>query len=176
MDLPSDQLLVMLGEDVLPAYSTRQVTRIAVGGVLRRRIPGGFEVLLLRRAADDEYGGLEELPSGGVEPGETLGEALAREIQEETGLSVPTAGPFLFDMTYPSRRGVTSQLNFLVEVAGDAPVQVNPGEHDSFRWLPVLDLPAAGVSPDVRRGLSRTITAQDFQPAGSATMLRVLPV
>jgi 8-oxo-dGTP diphosphatase len=157
MKVPSDKLLVMQGEDLLRAYSTRQVTRIAVGGVLRRRIHEGYAVLLLQRVADDEYGGLEELPSGGVEPGETLGEALAREVQEETGLSVLTAGPFLFDITYPSRRGVTAQLNFLIEVVGDPPIRVNPGEHESFRWLPIGALADSGVSPNVRRGLCRPV-------------------
>ncbi len=157
MKVPSDNLLVMQSEDLLRAYSSKQVTRIAVGGVLRRRIPGGYAVLLLQRVADDEYGGLEELPSGGVEPGETIGEALAREIQEETGLSVLTVGPFLFDITYPSRRGVTVQLNFLIEVVGDPPIQLNPGEHEFFRWLPIADLADSGVSPNVRRGLWRTV-------------------
>lgn len=157
MKAPPDNLLVMQGEDLLSAYSTRQVTRIAVGGVLRRRIGGGYAVLLLQRVADDEYGGLEELPSGAVEPGETLGEALAREVEEETGLSVFTVGPFLFDIAYPSRRGVTAQLNFLIEVVGDPPIQVNSGEHDSFRWLPIVALADSAVSSDVRRGLCDTI-------------------
>ena len=155
--LPGD-LLAVLGQDLLRgSYWDAQVKRIVVGGVLRRRSEGGFAILLLTRVADDEYGGLEELPSGGVERGESLGEALAREVREETGLSIRTAGPFLFDFTYSSRRGSTAQLNFLVEVAGDQPVRINPAEHESFRWLPLAALAESGLSPDVRRGLVRTL-------------------
>jgi len=157
MAAPPENLLAMRSEDLLGNYRADRVTRLTVGGVLRRRTGAGLAILVLRRVASDEYGGLEELPSGGAEPGETLGEALAREVREETALSISAAGPFLFDFTYPSRRGVTVQLNFLVEVAGDPPVRVNPAEHDSFRWLPLTALASSGLSPDVQRGLGRTL-------------------
>ena len=156
MTLP-DNALAMRDQELLDIYGSDQATRITVGGVLRRRIDGGLAILVLKRVARDEYGGLEELPSGGVEPGETLREALAREVREETGLSIEAAGPFLFDFTYPSRRGVTVQLNFLVDVLDDLPVRVDPAEHESFRWLPLTTLADSGLSPDIRRGLGRSL-------------------
>jgi 8-oxo-dGTP diphosphatase len=142
------------------SYGASQVIRLVVGGVLRRRTNGGFVILLLTRVVGDEYGGLEELPSGAVEPGETLGEALAREVREETGLSIRATGPFLFDFTYSSRQGSTVQLNFLIEVTGDQPVRIDPAAHASFRWLPLMALADSGLSPDVRRGLVRTLGAR----------------
>jgi 8-oxo-dGTP diphosphatase len=154
-----NNLLAMRGQDLLGSYRADQITRTAVGGVLRRRIDGDLAILVLKRIASDEYGGIEELPSGGVEPGETLAEALAREVREETGLIISTAGPFLFEFTYPSRRGVTVQFNFLVEKVPDVPVRVNPAEHESFRWLPLVALANSGLSEDVRRGLGRTLAA-----------------
>jgi 8-oxo-dGTP diphosphatase len=152
-------VLAMQSQDLLGSYRADQVTRITVGGVLHRGVNENLTILVLKRVADDEYGGLEELPSGGVEPGETLGDALAREVREETGLSIRAAGPFLFDFTYPSRRGMTVQLNFLAEVAGDQPVCVNPAEHESFRWLPFTALASSGLSLDVRRGLGRALAS-----------------
>ncbi|NED53759.1 NUDIX domain-containing protein, partial [Micromonospora aurantiaca] len=46
----------------------------------------GGRVLILRRSVDDPFmAGIEELPSGGVEPGEDLIAALGRELAEEIG-------------------------------------------------------------------------------------------
>lgn len=48
-------------------------------------------VLIARRPDHVHQGGLLEFPGGKVEPGETVQAALVREIEEETGLSVPEA-------------------------------------------------------------------------------------
>ncbi len=46
-------------------------------------------VLIARRPDHSHQGGLLEFPGGKVEPGETVQQALVREIAEETGLQVP---------------------------------------------------------------------------------------
>src|SRR6185436_11811839 len=63
-----------------PPYSARMVIRPGVSAVILR--PGG---VLLQRRSDN---GLWGLPGGGVEPGESVREAVAREVREETGLEV----------------------------------------------------------------------------------------
>jgi 8-oxo-dGTP diphosphatase len=49
------------------------------------------KVLIVRRARPPA-GGLYTLPGGGVEPGETLFEAVIREVREETALEVEPMG------------------------------------------------------------------------------------
>lgn len=62
-------------------------------------------VLLTRRAEDAHQGGLWEFPGGKVEEGESLSQALRREIWEELGIEVSTHQP-LIDLTYnyPDKR------------------------------------------------------------------------
>ena len=52
-------------------------------------------VLVTRRAPDAHQGGLWEFPGGKVEEGETLIEALARELSEELGVLVETTEPLV---------------------------------------------------------------------------------
>jgi len=57
--------------------------RLSVSAVVRRE-PGGCEILLMQRSDNGHWG----LPGGYVEPGESVVEACAREVQEETGWTV----------------------------------------------------------------------------------------
>jgi 8-oxo-dGTP diphosphatase len=53
--------------------------------------PAG-RVLMQRRSAGKAHAGLWEFPGGKVEPGETLEEALLREIAEELGIALDQGG------------------------------------------------------------------------------------
>jgi ADP-ribose pyrophosphatase YjhB (NUDIX family) len=76
-------------------------------------------VLLVRhRAGTAEY---HLLPGGGVETGETLAEALRREVREETGLDcVPVRPLFISDTIAPDGSRHVVNLTFLAEVRGGA--------------------------------------------------------
>jgi 8-oxo-dGTP diphosphatase len=130
---------------VLPAEVFTDLARLAIADGVEQPVVGaivrrGGEVLLLKRPADDFMGGIWELPSGKVEPGESLDAALAREVAEETGLTVTGILAYAGSFDYQSGSGRRSrQFNFAVSVAGD---QVRLTEHDAFAWVPVTgDLP-----------------------------------
>lgn len=107
------------------------------------------KVLLLRRPASDFMGGIYELPSGNVEPGETLDAALRREVHEETGLDIISITSYLGSFDYTAASGKKSrQFNFAAEVATVEPVQLR--EHDAYVWAaPDADPPVTDAVRDV---------------------------
>ena len=61
-------------------------------------------VLVARRSAQQHQGGLWEFPGGKVEKGESVLDALHRELYEELGIEVNLAYPFtLIDYRYTDR-------------------------------------------------------------------------
>ncbi len=107
------------------------IQKIVVGAVIRR----GDAVLLLKRQADDFMGGLVELPSGTVDAGEDIIDALKREVREETGLEINDIDSFIGIFDYTSSSGKkTRQLNFLIYTSTKE-IKLNVSEHTKSYWL-----------------------------------------
>ncbi|QIS76293.1 NUDIX domain-containing protein [Streptomyces sp. DSM 40868] len=116
-------------DDLARTAAQDGIEKIVVGAVIASE---DGKVLLLHRPADDYLGGLWELPSGGVEPGEGLLDALGREVAEETGLTVTEVGTYLGHFDYRSGSGRrTRQHNFTASVTGQT---VTLSEHDAHMW------------------------------------------
>lgn len=111
------------------------IQKVVVGAVIKDPRPDAVGVLVLKRVDDDFMGGLVELPSGTVDQGEGLLDALKREVAEETGLSVKEVMSYVDSFDYISGSGKkTRQFNFAVSVHnGD--VRLNPQEHQDFYWV-----------------------------------------
>lgn len=77
---------VLMADGALPRTggADRPVTEVAVGVLFDAQ--GRF--LLTTRPPGKAYAGYWEFPGGKVEPGETVVEALRRELQEEIGVTV----------------------------------------------------------------------------------------
>ncbi|AOR37534.1 DNA mismatch repair protein MutT [Streptomyces fodineus] len=117
--------------DLIHAADADSITKYVVGAVISN---AQGKVLLLHRAADDYLGGLWELPSGGVDAGETLTEALHREVAEETGLTVSAIGSYLGHFDYLSKSGKkTRQFNFTATTTHESDT-VKLTEHDEHLW------------------------------------------
>ena len=67
---------------------TRQHTEVAVG-ILIRETDGAL--LLSTRPEGKPYAGYWEFPGGKIEPGESVEQALRRELQEELGITIASA-------------------------------------------------------------------------------------
>ncbi|MGL5825214.1 MAG: NUDIX domain-containing protein [Nocardioides sp.] len=132
------------------------VQQLVVGAVVQN----DGKVLLLQRPEDDFMGGIFELPSGKVEPGETLDVALARETKEETGLDIATIHDYLGSFDYTSGSGKKSrQFSFSVQVTSHGPVQLQ--EHDAYTWAPLTeDLPVTDAVKDVLNRYRKLLSAR----------------
>lgn len=99
---------------------------VAVGIVWK-----GGKTLIQRRPETGLLGGLWEFPGGKVEPGETPGEAVRREIREELGIEVRVEDPLdPFDHAYSHFR-VTLHPFHAPWVAGEP----EPGTATAWSWV-----------------------------------------
>lgn len=119
--------------DTLAEQAARGGIRKLVAGALIHDDHG--QVLVLRRSPTDDFmAGIEELPSGGVEPGEDLLAGLARELEEETGL--PLTGPLHYIDAFDYRSGSgrpTRQFTWSMPLPGTE-IRLS-AEHTSYRLV-----------------------------------------
>jgi 8-oxo-dGTP diphosphatase len=117
-------------------------TRLGVGGVLLRNGRA-----LVNRAV---YRNRFTIPSGYVEPGETLEGALVREIEEETGLTV-RVGPLLLTRHKVLSAGESDvYFAFALEHVAGEPV-ARPPEIADVREVPVAEALAAVWISEISR-------------------------
>jgi 8-oxo-dGTP diphosphatase len=93
-------------------------------------------VLLARRPAGAHQGGLWEFPGGKAEPGESIGEALRRELAEELGLEVLVHRPLIRVRHAYADREVVLDVHRVTEWRGE-PVGL---EGQPLVWVPPEEL------------------------------------
>lgn len=91
------------------------------------------QYLLMYRSDHPIFGTDPDIPGGVVEKGETLEEAVIREVEEETGLKIENVELVHEDNKY-SLRGTYKSL-FIAHV-GERPEVTMSWEHSSFEWIP----------------------------------------
>lgn len=92
------------------------------------------EVLLIRRGDN----GLWDVPGGGLEPGETPGDAARRELKEKTGLSVGLLRPlavFQHPHVYPDGNVMQWETHVFTAEFTEGEVLAGDDAHEAKWWL-----------------------------------------
>lgn len=94
------------------------------------------KVLVTRRSLNNDYmPHFWDIPGGTVEDGETVEEALIRELQEETTLKIKPLEPIYAYSNLsqlPNRQTVQIVYKCKYE---KGEVKLNPLEHDDYKWI-----------------------------------------
>jgi 8-oxo-dGTP diphosphatase len=109
------------------------VAKVTVGGVLIR----GDQILLGKRSAHRaSYPGAWDVPGGNSKEGETLEQTLARELEEELGVS-PVEYRLLGVVreSKPEVHGEGSHHIYLVTKWSGVPRNLSKDEHSELAWV-----------------------------------------
>ena len=122
-------------DDAPSHYGERLVTEVAVGVLVDAQ--GRF--LLTSRPPGKVYAGYWEFPGGKLEAGETVEQALRRELHEEIGITIGDAHPWhVLLMDYPHAR---VRLNFCKVAAWTGEFVMREGQQMAWETLPVGRVP-----------------------------------
>ena len=134
------------------------------------------EVLICQRRPDQPMALQWEFPGGKIEPGESAEQALARELQEELGISA-TVGARVTHIRHNYRHGGAVDLQFFAVHAFEGELE-NKIFHQ-LKWVRLEDLPGydflaadGGLIPRSRRRKT-SVDPPSSQPASSPPACRI---
>lgn len=131
---------------------------VVVAGIIR----DGDKALICRRRADGPFPLKWEFPGGKVETGESLADALSRELREELGIRID--GPEEFcRYRYRYETGFEVELCFFLVSRYFGPVQNKV--FDEIMWAKLNELGSFDFLAGDRR-LIESLTEEDLQAAG----------
>ncbi len=152
-------VLVADGDRPREGGADRQEVQVAVGVLIR---PDG-KFLLTSRPQGKVYAGYWEFPGGKLETGETVEDALRRELVEEIGVTIGAVHPWKVErVDYPH---ALVKLHFCKVYEWTGELHMHEGQ--SFAWedLPVASKPVLPGTVPVLEWFARE---RDFQGATHA--------
>lgn len=119
------------------------------------------KILIAKRNPRKRYGGLWEFPGGKIERGETIEEALVREILEELD------APIMVGQVYPGYLFEYKDLKAeFIPVSGTImPRDISLREHDECRFVKLGEIDDYEISP-YDLGAIDLLNSDRFEPLG----------
>jgi len=115
---------------------------VSAAAIFKRGSQGQWVLLTARRTEPEEFAGGWELPGGKVDPGETVGEALVREVEEELGIVIEIGelvpGPDLLEGWPLGEYGVMLVHTAFLADPDDFPEPIE--QHDAVAWVGISNL------------------------------------
>jgi nucleoside triphosphatase len=143
----------------MPSTVEQPAARFIVVGVVQNR--QGEYLLCRMPRGRGVFPGEWGLPGGGIEPGETLEEAVRREIMEEVGLELQQVEPLFFSdgtyvKTFPDGERRSLYMVFLLFrcVAKVGEIRLNP-EFEAAAWVPREQFPQYSLNRATLQTFSR---------------------
>ena len=131
----SEPITVRLVDAQLPRAADRQLVQVAVGVLIR----SDDSFLLTSRPEGKAYAGYWEFPGGKLEVGETIAQALKRELQEEIGITIEDCMSWKTEqIDYPH---ALVQLNFCKVRRWSGELQMREAQLYAWQQLPVTVKP-----------------------------------
>jgi len=131
----SEPITVRVVDAQVPRSADRQLVQVAVGVLIR----SDDSFLLTSRPEGKAYAGYWEFPGGKLEVGETIAQALARELQEEIGITIEDCMSWKTEqIDYPH---ALVQLNFCKVRRWSGELQMREAQLYAWQQLPVTVKP-----------------------------------
>jgi A/G-specific adenine glycosylase len=112
----------------------KKIPHIVVGAAVVTN--GKSEVLIAQRREQDMLGGLWEFPGGKQEPGESIQQCIARELEEELGITVEI-GEFLVTVKHAYSHFTMEMHTYFAKIKSGTP---RPIHCQDFQWLEISNL------------------------------------
>ncbi len=143
----SEKNYLVISKKLLDTARKDGIERKSVKLVIKKK----NTVLMLKRAKNDHFPDLYELPGGSLNENEDIFTGAKRELYEETGFLIQDFISQLknIDFNSISNQKKCRQYTFIVLPIGKD-IILNPNEHSEYKWVSSAELENLYIFPKIR--------------------------